>query len=275
VVALELDESLAGKPELTLAGVFDRTATAMGGRMLRRWLHRPLRDPRTLRTRYHAVATLLEAAQHTAVAEPLKAIGDLERIAARIALRSARPRDFAQLRAALAVLPHLHAILANTPSPLLQELIAEFGSHDNDIRGDHALLMRAIGDSPPHHLRDGGVIAPGYDAELDELRLLGSNTEQFLLGQMYDQALTAQGYSIHLDPNIGPTTVTYGALLKGTLAKNKPKVTFPPAGGPIGLPADFLIATDATIVAAHYGKHADDQWSVDEMLALVRRVAAA
>src|SRR5271169_4097356 len=104
---LELDESLAGKPELTLAGVFDRTATPMGARMLRRWLHRPLRDPRTLRTRYHAVATLLEAAQHTAVAEPLKAIGDLERIAARIALRSARPRDLTQLRAALAVLPQL------------------------------------------------------------------------------------------------------------------------------------------------------------------------
>src|ERR1700684_3781823 len=77
---LELDESLAGKPELTLAGVFDRTVTAMGGRMLRRWLHRPLRDRGTLRARYQAVATLMDGAQHTAVAAPLKAIGDLERI---------------------------------------------------------------------------------------------------------------------------------------------------------------------------------------------------
>ncbi|HME39941.1 MAG TPA: DNA mismatch repair protein MutS [Steroidobacteraceae bacterium] len=178
---LELDESLAGKPELTLAGVFDRTATAMGGRMLRRWLHRPLRDPGILRARYHAVAALLEAAQHTAVAEPLKAIGDLERIIARIALRSARPRDLAQLRAAFAVLPRLHAILGATPSPLLQELIAELGRRDDDIRHDHALLTKAIVDSPPHYLRDGGVIAAGYDAELDELRLLGSNTEDFLL----------------------------------------------------------------------------------------------
>jgi DNA mismatch repair protein MutS len=178
---LELDESLAGKPELTLAGVFDRTATAMGGRMLRRWLHRPLRDRGTLRARYHAVATLMEAAQQAALAAPLKAIGDLERVVARIALRSARPRDLTQLRAALAVLPQLHRILDATPSPLLEQLIAEFGDHHNHYQDDHALLTRAIVDSPPHYLRDGGVIAAGYDAELDELRLLGSNTEQFLL----------------------------------------------------------------------------------------------
>jgi DNA mismatch repair protein MutS len=178
---LELDESLAGKPELTLAGVFDRTATAMGGRMLRRWLHRPLRDRDTLRARYQAVATLMDSAQHATVAEPLKAIGDLERIIARIALRSARPRDLTQLRAALAVLPQLHQSLGATPSPLLQRLIAELAYHNDNHRADHALLTKAIVDSPPHYLRDGGVIAAGYDAELDELRQLGSNTEQFLL----------------------------------------------------------------------------------------------
>src|ERR1700704_2632368 len=121
---LELDESLAGKPELTLAGVFDRTVTAMGGRMLRRWLHRPLRDRDTLRARYQAVATLMDGVQHTAVAEPLKAIGDLERIVARIALRSARPRDLTQLRAALAVLPRLQQLLGAAQDPLLQQLIA-------------------------------------------------------------------------------------------------------------------------------------------------------
>jgi DNA mismatch repair protein MutS len=188
---LELDESLAGKPELTLAGVFDRTATAMGGRMLRRWLHRPLRDRGTLRARYQAVATLMEAAQYAAVAEPLRAFGDLERIVARIALRSARPRDLAQLRAALAVLPQLHRILGATASPLLRDLVAELDPHNHNhdhgdgdshnYTDDHALLAKAIVDSPPHYLRDGGVIAEGYDAELDELRLLGSNTEQFLL----------------------------------------------------------------------------------------------
>src|SRR6202522_2608080 len=178
---LELDESLAGKPELTLAGVFDRTATAMGSRMLRRWLHRPLRDRETLRARYQAVATLMDSAQHATVAEPLKAIGDLERIVARIALRSARPRDLTQLRAALAVLPQLHHSLGAASSPLLQRLIAELAHQQDSHRADHALLTKAIVDSPPHFLRDGGVIAAGYDAQLDELRLLGSNTEQFLL----------------------------------------------------------------------------------------------
>src|ERR1700730_7350055 len=178
---LELDESLAGKPELTLAGVFDRTATAMGGRMLRRWLHRPLRDRGALRARYQAVATLIEASRHVAVAEPLRKIGDLERIVARIALRSARPRDLTQLRGALAVLPELRRLLGTTPDSLLQELIAGLANHNDNHKADHALLSKAIVDSPPHYLRDGGVIAEGYDAELDELRLLGSNTEQFLL----------------------------------------------------------------------------------------------
>ncbi|MDB6086563.1 MAG: mismatch repair protein MutS, partial [Gammaproteobacteria bacterium] len=178
---LELDESLAGRPELTLAGVFDRTATPMGGRLLRRWLHRPLRDHDTLRLRYHAVATLIDGVRHVALSEMLRSIGDLERILARVALRSARPRDLTQLRAALGSLPALrqwlHAALEQAPSPLLQQLMAGLRDHGDE----HAVLIRALVESPPHVLRDGGVIAPGYDAELDELRLLGSNTEQFLL----------------------------------------------------------------------------------------------
>jgi DNA mismatch repair protein MutS len=174
---LELDESLSGSPQLTLAAVFDRTTTAMGGRLLRRWLHRPLRDRSILRGRFQAVATLIASAQHTQIAEHLSAIGDLERILARIALRSARPRDLAQLRDALAALPALRNLLANAQSPLLQSLIAQVGEH----REEFALLRQAIVESPPHYLRDGGVIAAGYDAELDELRMLGSNTEQFLV----------------------------------------------------------------------------------------------
>jgi DNA mismatch repair protein MutS len=178
---LELDESLAGKPELTLAAVFDRTATAMGGRLLRRWLHRPVRDHGTLRLRYHAVGTLLEAARHVALADLLRTVGDLERILARVALRSARPRDLTQLRAALGCLPALRQSLADTldrsPSPLLQRLVSALSDHADE----HAVLARALEQAPPHHLRDGGVIAPGYDAELDELRLLGTDTEKFLL----------------------------------------------------------------------------------------------
>ncbi|HSZ08905.1 MAG TPA: DNA mismatch repair protein MutS [Steroidobacteraceae bacterium] len=174
---LELDESIAGSAELTLAGVFDRTATAMGGRLLRRWLHRPLRDRDILRARYHAVATLMAQAQSAQLAESLRAIGDLERILARIALRSARPRDLAQLRTALAALPPLRRLLAPLPSPLLERLTSDIGEHQDEYQ----LLKRAIVDAPPHYLRDGGVIAEGYDAELDELRTLGGNTEQFLV----------------------------------------------------------------------------------------------
>src|SRR6202142_2164281 len=174
---LELDESMAGSAELTLAGVFDRTATPMGGRLLRRWLHRPLRDRDILRARYHAVATLIDQAQSVQLGESLRAIGDLERILARIALRSARPRDLAQLRTALAALPPLRRLLTPLPSPLLEQLTLDIGEHQDECQ----LLNRAIVDAPPHYLRDGGVIAEGYDAELDELRTLGGNTEQFLV----------------------------------------------------------------------------------------------
>jgi len=174
---LELDESITGADEFTLAGVFDRTTTAMGGRLLRRWLHRPLRDRDILRARYHAVATLIDHDQHAAIAEGLAAVGDLERVLARIALRSARPRDLVQLRAALGALPSLRRILIAAPSPLLQRLTLSI----NDHHEEHSLLHRAINEAPPHYLREGGVIAPGFDAELDELRALGSNTEQFLI----------------------------------------------------------------------------------------------
>ena len=173
---LELDVSLAGFPDLTLAGVFDRTATPMGGRLLRRWLHRPLRDHRILRMRYDAVASLLIEATYVQVGVTLSGVGDLERILARVGLRSARPRDLTQLRSSLSSLPRLIPLLKRIDSPLLHELVSAVGDHVDE----HALLTRAVAESPPHHLRDGGVIASGFDAELDELRLLGSNTEHFM-----------------------------------------------------------------------------------------------
>jgi DNA mismatch repair protein MutS len=174
---LELDESLAGKPELTLAGVFDRTATAMGGRQLRRWLHRPLRDHAQLLARYDAVSDLLADSRHATLYAALRAIGDLERILARVALRSARPRDLVQLRGALGVLPEVHAALIGSTASLLLRLEAQLGVHTAEFD----LLAKAVVEAPPHFLRDGGVIAAGFDGELDELRLLGGNTEQFLL----------------------------------------------------------------------------------------------
>ena len=178
---LEIDESLSGFPDLTLAGVFDATTTAMGGRLLRRWLNRPLRDHGLLRERYRAVAACADGSCYEKLSAELGAVGDLERILARVALRSARPRDLTQLRASLAVLPALRsqlgAILERADAALLRQLHAEIHEHNEQ----HDLLARAVAAAPPHFLRDGGVIAEGYDAELDELRLLGGNTEQFLL----------------------------------------------------------------------------------------------
>jgi DNA mismatch repair protein MutS len=177
---LELDESLSGKPGSTLAEVLDRTVTPMGARLLRRWLHRPLRDHETLRVRYQAVTTLLPASRHGAIAGKLRPIGDIERILTRIALKSARPRDLAQLRLALLALAPLRealrALLTDSESPRLEALSTDVGEH----REERELLERALVETPPHVLREGGVIALGYDPELDELRRLGSHTEEFL-----------------------------------------------------------------------------------------------
>ena len=174
---LELDESLSGRPEATLAGVLDRTATAMGGRELRRWMHRPLRERTTLERRYHAIETLIDCSRREALRGLLKQVGDIERILARVALKTARPRDLAALRAGLAVLPDLRGALAGLDTPLLED--ARVGLA---LRADlHGLLERAVVASPPQLLRDGGVIAEGYDAELDESRSISSNTDQWLL----------------------------------------------------------------------------------------------
>ncbi len=178
---LELETNLGGGREHTLAWVMDHTATAMGSRLLRRWINRPLADHRPLRQRHHAVAVLLERRDYPALRDELHAIGDMERILARVALRSARPRDFAQLRDTLAQLPTLrdtlHGVIAGQDCTLLETLHRRIG----DYPQLHALLARAIIDVPPALIRDGGVIAPGFDDELDELRAIKQNAGQFLL----------------------------------------------------------------------------------------------
>jgi DNA mismatch repair protein MutS len=173
---LELDSSLAGRDEATLAGVIDRTATAMGARELRRWVRRPLRD--------QGAAPPLPRARDTdrfgcvrAPAPGPARIGDVERVLARVALRSARPRDLAMLREALAALPQILARLAGLDSPLLAAIAADLGARP----ALHDLLERAVVPSPPQLLRDGGVIAPGYDAALDELRSIATGTDKHLL----------------------------------------------------------------------------------------------
>ncbi len=174
---LELDRGLNGNDDATLFALLNRSTTAMGSRELRRWLNRPLRDRGVLRQRYAAVGVLGESRCFTQVAEALAPIGDLERILARVALRSARPRDLVQLRNAVAALPALRATVVTLDTPLLQTLHARIGEH----RDEHALLTRAIAAEPSAILRDGDVIAPGFDAALDQLRLISTNTDEFLL----------------------------------------------------------------------------------------------
>jgi DNA mismatch repair protein MutS len=174
---LELETSLAGRFEHTLAGVMDRTATPMGSRLLRRAINQPLRDHARLRGRFQAIDLLLQRGAHGELHEILRGVGDLERILARIALETARPRDLAHLRDALALLPQLQTRLAPLDAPLLVQL-----AHECRERPEvHALLERALVPVPPPIVRDGGVIARGYDAELDELRALSENADQFLI----------------------------------------------------------------------------------------------
>jgi len=175
---LELDSRLIGRNEHTLVNIMDECATPMGKRLLRRWTHRPLRDTELLRVRHHTVGVLLENHQSIEVLyQQLRAVGDIERILARIALKSAYPRDLSQLRSALSTLPYLQRQLREFDSLHLQNLAKKIGMFP-EIQ---ALLSTAIVEKPPLLLRDGGVIAPQYDRELDDLRGLTENAGQYLV----------------------------------------------------------------------------------------------
>jgi DNA mismatch repair protein MutS len=174
---LELEESLSGHHQHTLAGVMDHCQTAMGSRLLRRWIQRPLRDGEVLKSRYQALDALITDGSVTSLQETLNGIGDVERILSRVALRSARPRDLRQLGEALSRLPGLQAQISRIDAPLLFDLAQQVGEH----REQHHLLEKAIIDSPPMLIRDGGVVAPGYDDELDDLRAIAENADQYLV----------------------------------------------------------------------------------------------
>lgn len=172
---LELEHSMAGREAHTVAGILDRCATTMGSRLLRRWLNRPLRDHDILKQRYAALAAL-QAGHDETLHELLMQIGDLERILTRIALASARPRDLTQLRTALQLLAPLRSALGHCDTELAAALAAAMGTHEPA----RDRLERAIIDEPPMLIRDGGVIATGYDAELDELRAISENADGYL-----------------------------------------------------------------------------------------------
>ncbi|WP_192458109.1 DNA mismatch repair protein MutS [Musicola keenii] len=171
---LELTQNLSGGTENTLAAVLDRTVTPMGSRMLKRWLHMPVRDAHLLMQRQQAVGALQDIAHEL---QPfLRQIGDLERILARLALRTARPRDLARMRHAFQQLPDIHALLTRVDVDFIRQQDAQIGQFD-DLR---ALLERAIIESPPVLVRDGGVIASGYNEELDEWRRLADGASDYL-----------------------------------------------------------------------------------------------
>ncbi|EGY28184.1 Mismatch repair ATPase (MutS family) [Candidatus Regiella insecticola 5.15] len=212
---LELTQNLSGGSENTLAAILDHSVTPMGSRMLKRWLHMPTRDNSVLLHRQQAIQELQPIA--TNLQPPLRQVGDLERILARLALRTARPRDLARIRHAFQQLPEIHALLkSNIPTVLevaarrpggetderrqlrdsantrsqqrggfkdegyktthIQNLLSHIGQFDELLD----LLTRAIVDSPPVLVRDGGVIAPGYNAELDEWRALANGATDYL-----------------------------------------------------------------------------------------------
>ena len=175
---LEISETLRGEDGPTLFGVLDHCACSMGSRRLRHWLHHPLRDAAGARARHGAVAALIEyETLHERLRAVLGALPDVERIAARLALASVRPRELAALRDAL---PQARAV-AQLLVPLETALLAELRAALAPPQGLDALLGGALLPEPAYQVRDGDVIAAGHDAELDELRALRDNTGQFLV----------------------------------------------------------------------------------------------
>ena len=174
---LEIDITLRGETAPTLYSLLNTTQTAMGARLLRHWLHHPLQDRNLVLKRHEAIAELIDNNGFQTLARTLKAVGDIERITARVALKTARPRDLSSLAASLQQLPLLQSDLAIMQTSLLQTLGANLTAPSAVV----TLLTTAIQPEPSTVLREGGVIADGYDAELDELRSLQNNHGEFLL----------------------------------------------------------------------------------------------
>ncbi|MDG0996337.1 MAG: DNA mismatch repair protein MutS [Gammaproteobacteria bacterium] len=187
---LEIDQSVDGRSDHSLCGVIDKTQTAMGARCLRRWLGQPTLDRNVLNKRYDSVAELTKAQAYRELQLALKPIADIERIRARIAIQTARPRDLSALSNSLWALPELLKQLEQHQSPRLNELKSSL-SFPQDLA---SLLRSALSEEPAVSLKDGGVIAAGYDAELDELRGLHSHADQFLL-ELEQREQTESGIS--------------------------------------------------------------------------------
>ena len=174
---LELDTKLSGGHDNTLVAIMDNTSTTMGSRLLTRWINRPLRHRQKLQSRQDVVAALIEDYRFEKAGQHLRKISDLERILARLGMRSARPRDLTRFRESLLALPALQKLLEEIDSKAVHQLAPRIALFPEQT----SLLERAITENPPVVIREGGVIATGYDIELDKLRDLSSNAGQYLV----------------------------------------------------------------------------------------------
>lgn len=174
---LELFSNIHGTRDNSLFAVIDNTASAMGSRLLKRWLNRPLRCNATLLLRQNAITQLLANKQYTLIQPQLLQTCDLERIVSRIALKSARPRDLLQLRQTLGLLADIQSLLKHNDAAQLTLLRQQI----TPLPTLHTLLLQALVDNPPVLIRDGKVIAQGFDKELDELRNLSEHATDMLL----------------------------------------------------------------------------------------------
>lgn len=173
---LELTQNLAGGTENTLASVLDKCVTPMGSRLLKRWIHQPIRQTNILLKRQKTIGEIIEQDLYHELQPYLQQVGDMERILARVALRSARPRDLTRLRTALEQIEPIKSLIHTKTSSNLTALSAQI----DDFSAQIALLQKAIIETPPLLIRDGGVIAEGYNAELDEWRTLSAGATQYL-----------------------------------------------------------------------------------------------
>ncbi|MDP2562386.1 DNA mismatch repair protein MutS [Psychrobium sp. 1_MG-2023] len=174
---LELTRNIGGGVDNTLVSILDKTATAMGSRLLQRWIHQPSRDHHLISQRLSAVGSFIEQQNIEPIHQTLRNVGDIERVLGRMALRSARPRDFAKLRHALMQLPTLQELLIENKDNLrIKQLAKEISLYPELV----ALLQAAVVENPPTLIRDGGVIAPGYHEELDQWRSLSKGATDFL-----------------------------------------------------------------------------------------------
>jgi DNA mismatch repair protein MutS len=174
---LEISETIRGERSPTLLSLLDTCATNMGSRLLQYWLHHPLRNHHEIQQRLDSVATLIEGNTYSSLHGCLRPIVDIERITARIALKTARPRDLSGLRDSLKQLPEIIDAVANCASEKINQLTQTMQAEPTLVD----LLQKALLEEPSVVLREGNVIADGYDAELDECRALQNNCGEFLL----------------------------------------------------------------------------------------------